>query len=466
MKPTELKIPQRARNQRKYHIITYGCQMNVNDSERIASLLEGVGMHAALKPDHADLIVINTCSVRQSAEDRVFGQVHNFKSLKARNPALRVAVTGCMPGRDLDGVLRAKMPSVDFFFPIQDVPHLPYWVMESWAEHTPRMQVLDNYLAITPNYRSSFQAFVTIQAGCNNFCTFCVVPYSRGRERSRPVKDILTEVRALAEKGVKEVTLLGQNVNTFRPPDKEYFSPHNPFHDPFAALLWEINQVSGITRIHFTAPNPQDMTDEVIEALGLAHHVNYLHLPVQSGNNEVLKRMNRRHSREAYLAIIEKVRRVRPSIAIGTDIIVGFCGETRAQFEDTLALYREVQFDIAYIARYSPRSHTLAAKLWEDDVPQEEKKSRWLMLQHLMEDVVRRKNGAYRGKTVSVLVDASERTSRVPRLPMPKKDEVLLAGNSREMKRVKLFGPKRLIGSVVPVRIVDTQEWVLWGKKA
>ncbi|MBI4129000.1 MAG: tRNA (N6-isopentenyl adenosine(37)-C2)-methylthiotransferase MiaB [Parcubacteria group bacterium] len=445
-----------------YHIITHGCQMNVNDSERVASLLESIGMREAQRTEDADVVVINTCSVRQSAEDRVFGRVANMRRLKEKRPHLRIAVTGCMPGRDLDGRLQRKL-AADFFFPIRDLPHFPYTLAESWASEIPQYTPPVDYLDITPKYRSRVQAYITIQSGCNNFCTFCVVPYSRGREQSRPVHAILREISECQDHGVIEVTLLGQNVNTYRPPDRETFSKKNPFTDPFAALLWETNQIPGIERIHFTAPNPQDMTDQVIEALGLPKHVNYLHLPVQAGNEEILRRMNRRYSRERYLSIIEKVRRVRPTIALGTDIIVGFCGETREQFEDTLSLYRTVGFDIAYIAQYSPRTHTLAAKLWRDDIPREEKKARWIMLQHLMESIVREKNKAYEHSSVEVLIDEVENATTAP-IPQGHRANVLLSGNSREMKRVKFFGPKNLVGSVTSVRILKSQEWILWGE--
>ncbi len=314
----------------KFHIITYGCQMNKNDSERAVALLERIGWKGTDEPTSADFILVNTCSIRESAENRVFGQMRNFGKLKTRKPKLLLGVTGCMPGRDRDGKLREKLPMVDFFFPIADLPQLPRWLAEHHPELANAGEQDSDYFKIRPTYKTNEkgevkQAFISISSGCNNFCTFCVVPHSRGRERSRRVKDILDEARDLVAHGCVQITLLGQNVNTYRPDDKETFSSTNPFHDPFAALLWELNQFDGLSRIHFTAPNPQDMSDEVIEALALPKHVNYLHLPVQAGSNRILKKMNRRHTREEYLKIIDKVHRLRPTMAVGTDIIVGFC---------------------------------------------------------------------------------------------------------------------------------------------
>ncbi len=455
-----------------YHLITYGCQMNKSDSERIAALLSGIGFVPAETKEAADLILINTCSVRQSAEDRVFGQVRGFAALKEQRPNLILCVTGCMPGRDRDGALRKKLPIVDLYFPIKDLPQLPRWIGELRPELVNSPDMVEDYLKIMPEHRSKRQAFVTIQTGCNKFCTYCVVPFSRGLEKNRPMRDITEEIRGLAERGCVEVTLLGQTVNSYRAPDPQHFSPGNPYKDHFAALLWEVNQVPGVERLHFTAPHPLHMTDEVMDAMALPAHLNYIHLPVQCGDNSVLKRMNRRYTREQFLDAVGRLKARIPGIAIGTDIIVGFCGETDEQFERTVDLYQRVRFDISYTARYSVRSGTAAWRAFKDDVPREEKKRRWDVLQELMERIVYEKNQAYAGKMVSVLVERHEPPHITEEmLALPEKIKTLMAahpgtcfGNSREMKLVSFPGTADLVGKIVNVRVDKAEKWILYGQ--
>ncbi len=376
-----------------FHITTYGCQMNKNDSERIAGLLSSLGLKATEDESCADVILINTCSVRQSAEDRVYGAQEKYLEYKKHKPNMIVAVTGCMPGRDKAWVFQKRLPATDLYFPTPEMVHLPRWIAELRPDLVNSDALETDYLKLHPLRAPAAQAFVTIQTGCNKFCTYCVVPYARGLERNRPVADILTECRELLAHGVLEITLLGQTVNSFKATDPKTFSVGNPFvaGDDFAALLWEINQLDGLMRLHWTAAHPLSMTDEVIAALALPHQVNYLHLPVQSGSNEVLLRMNRKYTREQYLEVIRKVKASRPGIALGTDIIVGFPGETHEQFAETLSLYREVDFDISYNAQYSPRSGTLGVKLYQDDIPKEEKRERWDQLQEIMEEIALKK---------------------------------------------------------------------------
>ncbi len=315
------------------------------------------------------------------------------------------------------------------------------------------MTLETDYLKIAPHRAPSAQAYVTIQTGCNKFCTYCVVPYARGFELNRPVADILTEVRDLATHGVVEVTLLGQTVNSFKASDPSSFAHANPYHDAFAALLWEIGRIPGIERVHWTAPHPNSMTEEVVDALTLPKQVNYLHLPVQAGSDEVLFRMNRKYTRAKYLDVIERVKVARPGIALGTDIIVGFPGETAAQFDETVSLYEACDFDISYTAQYSPRSGTLGIKLFPDDVPREEKKRRWNVLQELMERTAKRKNQAFVGQRVSVLVD--------------KVENGFASGNSREMKQVRFRSDEAaLLGRIVDVQIDLALEWQLHGALA
>lgn len=442
---------QRATGSPTYHLVTFGCQMNKNDSERIAGLLSGLGFLATDREDDADLILFNTCSVRQSAEDRVFGKMEDLIALKERRPDVIVAVTGCMPGRDKEGAFRKKMPAVDLYFPTPQMVDLPRWIAELRPDLVNSDRIETDYLKLRPLRAPSAQAFVTIQTGCNKFCTYCVVPYARGLEQNRPVKDVLDEVRGLAAHGVIEITLLGQTVNSFKAKDPESFSADNPYRDHFAALLWEVNRIDGVRRVHWTAPHPNSMTDEVIDALALPKQVNYLHLPVQAGSDEVLFRMNRKYTRERFLDVIRKVKARRPGIALGTDIIVGFPGETDAQFEETVSLYRECDFDISYTAQYSPRSGTLGVKLFSDDVPREEKRRRWDVLQALMEETAKRKNRAYVGKSVEVLVEAVERG--------------FASGNSNEMKLTRFpCDDPSLVGRIVPVEVAEAKEWQLTGR--
>ena len=441
-----------------YKITTFGCQMNKSDSERLKSLLDRLGMSETDADESADLLVFNTCSVRQTAEDRIYGIHHGIEALKQKNPQLIVALTGCMAGRDKDGKIRERLPLVDLFFPTEEMIYLPQRLSEINQTLVDPNSLSDaseygHYLKIRPSYETKYQAFVAISNGCNKFCTYCVVPYSRGRQKDRPARDVIDEASELAAHGCVEVTLLGQSVNEYNPADKEAtFVKENPFDTTkncFGALMWELNQIDGIKRIHFTAPHPLHTDDATIAALTLPKQVNYIHLPVQSGSNSVLKRMNRPYTREQYIEIIKKIRAARPSIAIGTDIIVGFCGETEEDFEETLDLYRQCDFDIAYQAQYSQRSGTAAVRMYKDDVSRAEKKRRWQKLQTLMEETVLRKNQKFVGGIVEVLVDTCEKG--------------ICGGNSLEMKRVNFSGPPNLLGSIVSVKIDRAVEWILYG---
>ncbi len=425
--------------------------MNKNDSERIASLLSSLGFVETEQEATADLIVVNTCSVRQTAEDRVYGSQEKYLEYKKTKPDMIVAITGCMPGRDKAREFKKRLPATDLYFPTPDMVHLPKWIAELRPDLVNSDQLEVDYLKIHPLRAPSVQAYVTIQTGCNKFCTYCVVPYARGLERNRSVKDVLQECRDLVAHGIVEITLLGQTVNSFKAADPETFSTENPFKDHFAALLWEINQLDGLKRLHWTAAHPLSMTDEVIAALALPKQVNYLHLPVQAGSNEVLRRMNRKYTREQYLEVIRKIKGARPGIALGSDIIVGFSGETPEQFQETLSLYREVAYDISYNAQYSLRSGTLGAKLFTDDISKEEKRDRWDELQELMGEISLQKNEAFIGKTVSVLIDRVERG--------------FASGNSDEMKLTRIPSTDAsLVGRIVSVRVETVKAWVLEGQ--
>jgi len=363
--------------------------------------------------------------------------LENFRAIRKNKP-LTAILTGCV----LDEDKEKFKEKFDFMFNIKDLNLLEKFL------HEKNDYTKSNYFETLPKYSNNYQAFVPIMTGCNNFCSYCAVPYARGREVSRSVVEILKEIQGLAKAGCKEIILLGQNVNSFNPIDLENFSQENYFNHKFAKLLWEVNQIEGPDRIWFTAAHPKDMHDEVIEALALPKMLNYLHLALQSGDNEILRSMNRKYTVDDYEKIIEKVRTVRPDIALGTDLIVGFPGETPEQFENTINFYKKIRFDISYPAQYSPRSGTKAAEL-EDNVSREEKKRRWRIVQTLMEQTTLDLNQKYTGQEVSVLIDT-------------KKDN-WCEGNSREMKRVRIYDQDYEIGQIVNVKVKEAKMWILEG---
>ena len=426
--------------------------MNKSDSERIAGLLISLGGVEVKGSDEADLVMLNTCSVRQSAENRLFGQVRNLTLLKKTKPDLIIGITGCLPGRDKDGTLRHQLADVDLFFPIIDLPKLADKLIDLGLVKAGWQNSAVNYWEIIPRFRNNYQAMAPIQFGCDNFCTYCIVPFARGRETNRPVADILREARDLAGRGFLEIQLLGQVVNNYKASDAENFSKNNPFKSHFAALLWEINQIDGINRIQFVSVDPQYIGDEMIEALALPKIMNYLHLAAQSGSNSILSKMNRKYTVGKFLKIIEKIRKVRPDIAIGTDIIVGFPGETESDFQKTVEMYKQADFDIVYLAQYSPRPGTAAARL-ADNVSRTEKEHRWRVLQNLMEEIVLRKNQKYTGQVVKVLV---ERCVDI--------EKNIYAGNSREYKLVEFESRTDVIGKIVKVKINKAEMWRLTGE--
>jgi tRNA-2-methylthio-N6-dimethylallyladenosine synthase len=356
----------------KYFIKTFGCQMNTADAEQIAGWYESQGWQAAQTIAQADEVVIVSCSVRQTAEDRVYGLINNLTKLKIKNSKLKIVLTGCMMRYPLRW-LKEKMPQVDEFKKISQ-----------YKEHRTKNIVRN----------SKTHAFVPIIEGCNQFCSYCVVPYARGRERSRPFEEIICEVKELAKRGYQEITLLGQNVNAYGKDLKLEKIKANKSHfkllkhqdkkvSPFAKLLEELHKIKGIKKISFLTSNPWDLTDDIVAAMSLPKIDRYLHLPVQSGDNEILKKMNRKYTAEQYLKLVEKIRKKIPEIKIGTDIIVGFPGETEKQFQQTVNLCQKVGFAKAYVAIYSPRPGTAAFKL-KDDVCCQEKKRRWKILDDLI----------------------------------------------------------------------------------
>ncbi len=435
---------------KNYFILTLGCQMNKADSEHMKGVLEKNKMTECEQPADADLILVNTCSVRQTSEDKVFGMVRNYGLLKKKNKNLLIGVTGCMVGHDKKRALLKKMPAVDLYFPISEIDLLPKRITELRYQTVSDKTTSDSpiaYLETTAKYDSTFEAYIPIMSGCNKFCTFCIVPYSRGPEQSRRGKNILAEIEKLKAKNYQMITLVGQNVNSYHPTD-DFKHKNNPYADNFAALLWEINRI-GIPWVHFTAPHPRDMGPEVIDALTLPCMINFLHLPVQSGDDEVLKQMNRGYTSADYLKLVAAIRRKKPGIALGTDIIVGFPGETEEQFKNTLQLYKDADFDIAYQAIYSPRSHTPAARM-KNQLSLPVKRKRWEALQELMEVRTEEKNRAYKNQVVETLI----REVKAPGL---------YVGDTHDLKKITVKGHSLAIGQRLPVRIQETSMWMLYG---
>ena len=405
----------------KYHIITFGCQMNKSDSERVATVLEKKGYLPASKIDEADLIVVNMCSVRQSPVDRVYGLIPKFKQLKTKNSKLKTVLTGCILKKDKN----------------------------KFREIFDSIWVIKNYFNISPKCKSKSFAFVPISNGCNNFCTYCAVPFTRGPLVCRNHKEILKEVKNMVKKDFKEIWLLGQNVN-------DYHSPINNLID-FPKLLRMVNDIPGNFWVRFTSPHPKDFSDELIENMAKCEKVTpYLNLPVQSGDNEILKRMNRPYTVLQYKNLVKKIRTafkkyrkaLEREIAISTDIIVGFPEETKKQFENTVKLFKKIKFDMAYIAKYSPRPQTMAFKL-KDDVSLKEKERRYKILTDILKKTVLEKNKKYIGKEVEVLVDSQKNN--------------FLIGKTRTYKTVKFNGSKNLIGQFVKVKIINANVFGLKG---
>ncbi|NLA58100.1 MAG: tRNA (N6-isopentenyl adenosine(37)-C2)-methylthiotransferase MiaB [Firmicutes bacterium] len=431
-------------------IRTFGCQMNERDTETIRGLLQQEGYGFTDHPEDADLILYNTCCVRENPERKVYGQVGQLQELKAKKPELIIGICGCMPQQQEElPILLERLPHVDLFFGTHNIHRLPELLHRIYATGERVVEILDDGgepVEGLPALRNNdFKAFVTIMHGCNNFCSYCIVPYVRGRERSRTPEAILEEIRSLADRGVKEVTLLGQNVNSYGKDLK--------LDVDFADLLELINEVPGIRRIRFTTSHPKDISDKLIRQLGRLEKVcEHLHLPVQAGSNNVLKAMNRRYTREYYLEIVEKVRQEVPGISLTTDIMVGFPGESDADFADTLSLVEKAKFDSAFTFIYSPRKGTPATEM-PDQVPEEVKKERIYQLIELQNKVSLELNQALVGTQVEVLVEG-----------VSKSDSQMLTGKTRTAKTVVFPGNQGLIGELVKVKITEAQTWSVVGE--
>ena len=428
-----MTTPDAPRPARGFYIETYGCQMNVADSELMAGVLQREGLHAVSTADEAQVILVNTCAVRDHAEQRVFGRVGELK--RHKQPGAVLGVVGCMAQRLGERLLK-RAPYVDFVVGPDGYRQLPALVRRAReGDRTTETAFLaqEHYEDIVPQRTTGASAWVTVQRGCDYRCTFCIVPYTRGAERSRKLEDVVREVRSLVERGVSEVTLLGQTVNSY----------HDGTHD-FGALLRAVGGVAGIRRIRFTSPHPNDFSDAVIDAMaGTGAVCEYVHLPVQSGSDRVLKRMVRRYTRQAYLDVVRRLRERIPGLTMSTDVIVGFPGESDEDFEATLSLVREVEFDGAFTFKFSPREGTPALKL-PDAVPDDVASERLARLIALVREVGRARNAAVVGETFEVLVEG----------PAPKGGG--LQGRTRHFRTAVFDGPASWIGTYRKVRLTGT----------
>ncbi|MBI3492468.1 MAG: tRNA (N6-isopentenyl adenosine(37)-C2)-methylthiotransferase MiaB [Acidobacteria bacterium] len=442
---------------RKYLIETFGCQMNVHDSERMAGLLEHAGFEATERAADADVVVINTCSVRERAEEKLYtrlGELRQIAAEQGHDPV--VAVAGCVAQQEGAAILKRAPGVTDIVIGTQALRRLPLLVEQAIARKGPRFTPL---ISLDPLADVTFplgvarradpvKAYVTIIEGCNEFCSFCVVPYTRGHERMRPKADILADVREAAATGHREVHLLGQIVN-------HYAAPDDPACD-FSGLLEAVHEVAGIDRIRFASPHPRHVTPRFLAAMAALPKVcRHLHLPVQSGSTRVLEAMRRRYTRESYLALVDQIRASLPSVALSTDMIVGFPSETAEDFEQTLSLTAAVGYHSMFSFKYSPRPNTLAEKRLGDDVSAAEKTRRIVALQHLQRDIQTRLNEALIGRTVDVLVDAASR-----------RRETELSGRTSGNVVVNLPGPTAWVGQTRPIRIERAGPHSVWGRAA
>lgn len=416
-----------------------GCATNRSDSERIAGILESIGYTEAESEDDASVIGIIACSIRQSAIDRVYSRIHKWNQRKDRND-LVTFVSGCILPEDEKKFLK----KFDLVVKLDQVPDLPN-MLQQYGTRAPK-----TFWDINPKRGSKFKALVPIQNGCDKFCTFCAVPYTRGRETSRPSTDILKHIDTLLKDGVKQITLLGQNVNSYGldKPDEEL---------TFAQLLEEIGKRCDAAGrrvwVHYTSPHPRDMTKEVYEVQAKYDSLaNYLNLPLQSGDDEVLKRMNRRYTLEEYMKKLNMAREYMPNITVSTDIIVGFCDESQEQFEQTAQAMRDGQFDLAFIAQYSPRPGAVAEKRFEDTVEKDEKKRRDMVLTDILRESGLANNKKIVGKTLPVLVESQSRK------------EGKMLGRTEGLKSVEFDGKEELIGEFVDIKITDCDSWRFYGE--
>ena len=431
-------------NKKYYHLITIGCAMNKADSERVANFLES--NHYIEKTDwlDADIIILTTCGIRQSAEDRVYGLVNQIRKT---NQKAAVVITGCLSKRK--DVMRRLIGQVDLFMPINELPNMFELLKTAKPEQVLSLDKVrelggEKYLSIIPKYDSEYTACVPIGNGCNNFCSYCVVPYARGREVYRDAKEIIAEVKSLVKKGYKEVILIAQNVNSYK--SDEY---------NFPKLLIELNKIPGNFWIRFTSSHPKDVSEELIAAIGSCEKVaNHLHLAVQSGDNKMLELMNRKYTVEHYRDLIAKVRYVKPGIAITTDLIVGFPGETKKQFNASVKLFKDLKFEMGYVSEYSPRPGTVSWNM-KDNVSREEKKLRNKIITDILKETSLEANKNLVGEEFDVLVDGVKKNGKFYGKTSSSKNVMFAAPDKK---------PEELVGQFVKVKISKGMTFGLEGK--
>lgn len=432
----------------KYSILTMGCQLNENDSEKIAGMLEKMGYSEISDYKNADLVIFNTCCVRENAEERLFGKIGEIKKIKESRDVI-LAIGGCMMQEE--GMLqkiKKSYPFVNVIFGTHTMQNLPENIYKAIVENEKVKDVIDIdgeiYEGLPIKRNDKFKASVTIMYGCNNFCTYCIVPYVRGRERSRKPEKIIEEVQNLAKEGYKEITLLGQNVNSY---------VGNSRIKNFADLLNEVCKIDGIERIRFISPHPKDFTDDVIEAIAKNDKIcKIIHLPLQSGNSKVLKAMNRKYTKEQYLELVQKMKKQIPNLVLSTDIIVGFPEETDEEFEDTLDVVRKVNFEQIFMFIYSVREGTVAAEM--EQVPEEIKHIRFEKLKELYDSRVDENNEKYLNTAQKLLIEGKS-----------KNNEKMFEGRT-DTNKVVIFEPNKenKIGDIVTVNITETHKWYLKGE--
>ncbi len=428
---------------------TYGCAQNESDSERLKGMLFDMGYDFCDNTQDADLVLYNTCAVRENAELRVFGNIGALKHQKARRPELLIGVLGCMTQQEhIAETIKKKYKHIDMVFGTHALYRFPEILDE--ARRGAKTFDAENHEGRIFETESCHRdapplAKIPIMYGCNNFCTYCIVPYVRGRERSRSVKNILAEVRRVAEDGYKEVMLLGQNVNSYGKDLEDGIT--------FAMLLSEVCKIDGIERVRFMTSHPKDISQELIDTMAREKKIcKQLHLPIQCGSDKVLKKMNRSYDKETYLDIVRRVREKMPEIVLSTDIIVGFPGETNEDFEETLDVLREVQYDLVYSFIYSKRVGTPAAKM-EDCLTEDEKHRNFDKMAEIQNEISKKKNDAYLGRVVQVLVEGTSRTN-----------EEYLSGRTEGGKVVNFKGDSSLVGEIVKIKIIDCRTWSLMGE--
>ncbi len=444
-----LKQPLRFGEGKQYLINTFGCQMNEHDSEVMAALIENLGYRPASALEEADLVVINTCAVRKKPEDKVASMLGKLYALKDQKENLIIAVGGCMTQQEeLAGYIKNRFRQVDLVFGTHALPRLPELLDRARREKETVVDIKDDYPGregLPASRTSSFHAWLPVNYGCNNFCAYCIVPFVRGRERSRKFETIAAEARALAAGGYREITLLGQNVNSYG-----HDLPEKP---TFAALLAELDRIEGLSRIRFMTSHPKDLSPELVAAVARGEKLcEHFHLPAQSGSSRILEKMNRRYTGEQYLDLVEQIKEAIPGVSITSDIIVGFPGETEEDFADTLDLLKKARFDSAFAFIYSPRRGTKAEQ-FVDNTTYEQKEKRLQALNRIQQQISLEENERLVDSSLEVLVEGPS-----------KSNPELQTGRTRTNKLVHFPGPEKLTGKLIQVRITGARTWNLFGE--